>query len=331
MFFKLQSANAILDEKVINDINHDNEKKIGFVEPTFTYAAYQNNSFYNFFRLYSPALFKNNSLIITNNLNLLKDRPIPHGPFLYFDDPTHTSIPYINYFKILLQHVKKNSTLVTNITDVDVHQGKIFQTDGKNVYDILFLFHNEYLTQKEYDNLRQFVFNGGTIVFTDANILYAEVSYNKTTDSITLINGHNWKFDGKVALGSVNERWLNENKEWMGSNFLDISSHKKVYFKNNPFNYTHSEEQYVTNSKAIILINYHAYNLTEQYPNAIVATYMMNYGKGKVINLGIWGHTLTNNETFLNYFDKVILPIAFGSPLNSVQKSQNISSIYNKK
>ena len=37
----------------------------------------------------------------------------------------------------------------------------------------------------------------------------------------------------------------------------------------------------------------------------------MNYGKGKVVNLGIWGHTLTNNEKFLTYFDIVIIPIAY--------------------
>jgi hypothetical protein len=39
----------------------------------------------------------------------------------------------------------------------------------------------------------------------------------------------------------------------------------------------------------------------------------MNYGKGKILNLGIWGHLLTNNDTFLNYFDNAMIPIAFGA------------------
>ena len=58
------------------------------------------------------------------------------------------------------------------------------------MYDILFLFHNEYLTQNEYTNLKNFVLNGGTIVFTEANALFAEVSYNNASNSITLVNGH---------------------------------------------------------------------------------------------------------------------------------------------
>ena len=143
-------------------------------------------------------------------------------------------------------------------------QGKIFQTDGRNAYDVLFLFHNEYVTHSEYNNLRQFVSNGGTIVFTEANALFAEVSYNKTNDSITLVKGHDWKFDGKGATPSIGERWLNENKEWMGSNFFDVPSTSRVYFRNNPFNYTHTEEQYVTNPQAKILIDYQAYDIHRQ-------------------------------------------------------------------
>jgi hypothetical protein len=295
-----------------NNASNIINKRIAFVEPTFTYAAYRNGSFYNFYNKYS--ISDTSKKTITTDLNLLENRPIPHGPFPYFAHPTQKpDIPYISYFKILLQHVKNNDPLVTNITDVDVHQGKIFQTDGRNAYDVLFLFHNEYATQSEYNNLRQFVSNGGTVVFTEANALLAEVSYNKTNDSITLVKGHYWMFDGKGATPSVSERWLNENKEWTGSNFLDvpsIGSSSHVYFRNNPFNYTHTEEQYVTNPHAKILLDYQAYNLPPKYFNATVATYKMNYGRGQVINLGIWGHILVNNKAFLNYFDNVILPLA---------------------
>ena len=37
------------------------------------------------------------------------------------------------------------------MTDVDVHEGTIFQNNGKNAYDVLFLFHSEYVTQSEYN------------------------------------------------------------------------------------------------------------------------------------------------------------------------------------
>ena len=41
----------------------------------------------------------------------------------------------------------------------------------------------------------------------------------------------------------------------------------------------------------------------------------MDYMKGRVINLGIWGHTLAINKEFLNYFDNTIIPLALGSQI----------------
>jgi hypothetical protein len=284
-------------------------KRVAFVEPTFTYAAYRSGSFYNFYGKYSLTDTTNKS--VTTDLDLLENRPIPHGPFPYFAHPSYLDIPYINYFQIVLDHVKKKDPFVIHLTDVDVDQGKIFQPDGKNAYDVLFLFHNEYATQTEYNNLRQFVSNGGTIVFTEANVFFAEVGYNKTYDSITLVKGHYWKLDSNGATPSVSERWLNESREWIGSNFFDVDSSLNVKFRNNPFNYTHSEEQYVTNPKAKIMVDYKAYDIpNKNFQNATIATYQMNYGKGRVINLGIWGHIVENNQAFLKYLDNVIIPVA---------------------
>jgi hypothetical protein len=204
----LQYLNQIQKNKLWTEvtINHKYNKRIAFVEPTFTYAAYKNGSFYNFYKKYTltglSAAKKNLQVgqTVTTDLNLLKNRPIPHGPFRYYATPTAPPyIPYKAYFKLVLQHVKKYNPYVTNITDVDVHQGKIFQTDGRNAYDVLFLFHDEYATQPEYNNLRQFVSNGGTIVFAFSNTLTTEVSYNSANDSITFVNGHHWKFDGRSA------------------------------------------------------------------------------------------------------------------------------------
>ncbi len=307
---------------------HVYNKKVAFIEPTFTYAAYRTRAFYDFYDKYSFKDAWSANKTITTDLNLLRDRPIPHGPFPYYAHPTFSDIPYIHYFNVLLQHVQKYMpSPVTRMTDVDVHQGKIFQADGRNAYDVLFLFHNEYLTSSEYNNLRQFVSNGGNIVFTEGNILYAEVSYNKSNDSITLLKGHNWNVNGSGATRGIAERWLNENKEWMGSNFWVVPSNVTVNFRNNPFNYTHTEEQYVTNPKAKILINYETTYSSQEYPNPTIATYYMDYGKGRVINLGIWGHMVADNKAFLSYFDNTIIPLALGSPLDMAQK--NISSKLN--
>ena len=274
--------------------SHIYTKKIGLIEPTFTYAAYHTGSFYDFYAKYSfkHAWYANKT--ITTDPNLLKNRPIPNGPFPYYAHPQFLDVPYISLIKFTRDHLLQVDPFVTNLTDVDVHEGKIFHSDGSNAYDVLFMYHNEYVTASEYNNLRQFVSNGGTLVLMEGNRLYAEVSYNKTNDSITLVKGHNWEFvDDKGATPSVPERWLNESKEWTGSNFFDVPSDVKVYFRNNPFNYTHEEEQHVTNPRAKILINYETTYSSNEYPNATIATYYMDYGKGgRVIDLSIWTHSL---------------------------------------
>jgi len=310
-----------IDEHVIDSTDTQTKspnesKKIALIENTFTYAAYQNGSFYNFYELYGPEMFKRSgkgiNTTITDNVYLLKDKPIPHGPFPFYLHPEYNDIPYIKYAYLNGNLVQKNNQFMVNLTDADVDQGKIFLEDGGNAYDILILLHNEYVSQPEYNNLKKFVANGGTIVFTEGNVLYAEVKYNSTNDTITLVNGHDWEFDGKSANNSVGERWVEDDKEWMGSNFLDYSSSKPLYFGFNPFNYTHYEEQYLTNPNATVLIDYKAYGFPEEYTNATIATYHMDYGLGKVIHLGIWGHIVKENPVFIEYFDKVIIPLALG-------------------
>jgi hypothetical protein len=242
-----------------------------------------------------------------------------NGPSLYaFSSPDEEPfIPYIEYINLVSNLLREQNIPAINLTDTDVHHGYIFNPDGTNAYDVLYLFHNEYVTQIEYDNLKKFVANGGTIVFGDANVLYAEVAYNENDNSITLVSGHNWNFDNKTtAWPGPAERWLDESREWMGSNFLDIPENVPLPFKNNPFNYTHAEEAYVANPNAKILIDYGLYNIPRmsgEYLGAIVAAYEMNYGKGKVIHTGLWGHTMVENQEFIDYFRNVIIPLSVNS------------------
>ena len=102
-----------------------------------------------------------------------------------------------------------------------------------------------------------------------------------------------------------------------GSNYLVNDIQDKVYFSNNPFNYTHFEENYLNNPKATILLNYGA-RFPEEYPNeshrnSIIATYEMNYGKGKVIMIGIYSQLLGDNKVYLKFFDNTILPHTFAT------------------
>ena len=344
------TVNMILPKIPITDtLGQYTKPIIAFVRPTFTEAAYQPNGFFDFYYDYGfPPIGKN----ITTDLDRLTVKTPKSVTEFEENDPKWltniTSLVPVNgtelhdisynyfpvaqkFWKPFIDNVKiliPNSFL-TVIRDEDVHDGRIFyNTKNSNAFNILVLFHNEYVTQQEYDNLKQFVKNGGTIVFIDANVFRAEVSYDRNDHTISLVKGHDWKFNGKVASRSVPERWYNETKEWVGSNFLDIDAN--VSFGNNPFNYKHFEEQFVNNPKAKIIMDYGIkfpkdfvmlYLQEQNVPaelkredipiqNITVATYSLQYGKGKVIVLSLTGRLLAENQQFMTFFNNKILPIA---------------------
>jgi hypothetical protein len=294
--------------------NEQEITRIALVVPTFTEAAYNVDGFYSFYSMYyrTPE-----GAGLTKDLNRLKS----NIPF------SNEDASMINAYQDLIQKFSPDS-IITVIEDQDVHQNLIFTKDGKNAYDTIFMFHNEYVTQNEYDNLRKFVKNGGNIVFIDGNVFFAEVTYDEPSCSVTLVKGHHWEFDGNTARKSAWERYLYENREWMGSNFIIRDITDPVQFDNNPFNYTHFEENEVMNPNAKILIDYGAkFKITPpshaivdelkpaEYSDRgkVVATYELEYGKGKVIMLGIYAQHLVNNTAFTDFFDNMILPRVLGS------------------
>ena len=302
--------------------------KIAFVRPSFTEAAYSDHGFYTFYYKYKFPPFGKK---ITTDLDMFTVKTQVSVP----ERQNETGLRHLSNLTALVpsdpdvqkfwmpfvDHVKKAvpSAIVTVMRDEDVNDGHIFSNDKNktNAYDILLLFHNEYLTQDEYNNLKQFVSKGGTIVFIDSNIFYAQVRYDKDNRTVTLVKGHNWQFDGKTASRSVSERWYNETKEWVGGNFLENDIHDNITFTNNPFNYTHFEEQFVNNPKAKIIIDYGI-----KFPKgwsgtteSTVATFSLNYGKGKVIMIGLSGVQLAANEKFLNFFSKLLIHKASCSDL----------------
>lgn len=159
-----------------------------------------------------------------------------------------------------------------------------------------------------YNNYKRFVSEGGTIIFLDSNMFYAEVEFDKNNGTITLIKGHDWEYDGRSAKKSVGERWFYENREWVGSNFLVSDLREKIYFKNNPFNYTHFEENYVSNPNARILLDYEIETPKSRphMENVTVATYDLKFGNGKVITIGLYGQNLINNTAFLDFFESLL-------------------------
>ena len=269
---------------------------IALIKPTFTGAAYH-SSFYKFYFLYVtiPHSRKN----VTTDLNLLSSNVT--------NQTTRSSSAFT--FLYLPQHLKTilPDPNIDVLTDADADYGTIFSNNGSNKYDVIILGHQEYVTQREYDNLKRFVSNGGIMILMDGNIFYAQVKYDRNTHMITLVKGHGWAFNGKSAWRSVRERWKNETSEWVGSNYLCYSCN--VTFANNPFQYRHHEEQYLTNPKALILLNYNA-SITKKDSKPmkiLIATYMLNYQRGKLIVLGIYSDDVITHDKFIRYFDSLLL------------------------
>jgi hypothetical protein len=151
---------------------------IAIIKPTFTAAAYH-KSFYKFYFLYSsvPPHARRN---ITSDLNLLSS------------DVTNRTTGSSSAFSIdyLTQHLKSSNSNIQVLTDADANNiDSLFFNNGTNKYDIIILGHQEYVTQQEYDNLKNFVSNGGTLILMDGNVFIAEVKYDRNAHAITLVKG----------------------------------------------------------------------------------------------------------------------------------------------
>src|ERR671924_1409979 len=328
--------------------------RVAFVKPSFTYAAYSLDGFYTFYDKYSDETDETTN--VTTDLNMLTVE-VPDETYIHYKDDSSDppTVPaqqeYYDALRGLVEQRSSSSSSqnetvsikddkgggngddlppiqIADITDKEVHEGKIFDSAGNNAYDVLFLFHQEYVTQQEYDNLKKFVVqNGGTIVFNTANTFTVEVKYDSANNTVTLVRGHTWAYDGSSCAWRAypRERWINETQQWVGSNFIEDPQSDDITFSNNPFNYEHSEEQFVTNPNATIIHDFEATEENTQdeggderqrqrFPDlqTVVAAYEMISGKGKVIDLGIFGHTLDDNKAFLDFYDEEILPRALG-------------------
>jgi hypothetical protein len=207
--------------------SHMKGARIALIVPVFTATAY-NNAFYLFYKHYAGVRSGEN---ITHNTSLLSG--LVTSPKSSRSDAIVASAYAMQYLaKHLALLTPKNN--VTVLTGIDVDGGSIFM-DTKNTtnrYDILILGHQEYVTQQEYNNLGTFVANGGTMILLDGNVFYAQVGYDRITDTITLIKGHGWAFNGRSAWISVGERWKDETSQWVGSTSLCSSC--RITFANNP-------------------------------------------------------------------------------------------------
>jgi hypothetical protein len=273
---------------------------IALIKPTFTSAAY-NKSFYKFYFLYVGVSHARKN--VTNDLNLLSNRVTT--PITRTSTSGFAIVYLFNHLRTLLPKAQ-----IRVLSDADADSGSIFFKNGTNRYNVLVLGHQEYVTQKEYTNLKHFVSEGGMLILLDGNVFYVEVKYDRDTNTISFVKGHGWAFNGKSAWRSITERWANETSQWVGSNYLCRSC--QITFGNNPFRYVHHEEQYVTNHNDRILLDYQAISSNKELKpvKPLIATYELKYQKGKVLVFGIFSDVIVTNVKFDRYFDDLLLQYA---------------------
>jgi hypothetical protein len=162
----------------------NSSKKIVFVYPIFTQIAYEKNGFYDYYA------GKCDSSCLT-----LK---IEHDIRSQYTSSGRAAaiLTILNY---------------SYITDIDIDK-------NPNIlkrYDRVIMLHNEYVTKREFDAVTQHP----DVIYLFANALYAQVSTNYDSDTVTLIRGHgypeasigngfDWKFDNsRFEYDNVCNNW----------------------------------------------------------------------------------------------------------------------------
>lgn len=136
-----------------------------------------------------------------------------------------TSSGAVGFINSLLKDGYPASNIIT-ISDIDVHNGAIFDGNGQPKYDSIVFFHNEYVTLKEYHNTVNFMKAGGNVIILNGNAFFAEVIYDESTNRVKLVSGHGWNFDGENGTEAdvyksryINGIYNNEHQNWFGSRY----------------------------------------------------------------------------------------------------------------
>lgn len=146
-------------------------KKIAFIYPIFTQAAYSKNGFYDYY------LKKCDSKCLTVEI------PTQFSGGAYASAGGATMLYFLNYEFVTDMDVDKNPAILKK-------------------YDRIIVLHNEYVTQKEFNAITMHK----DVIYLYPNALYALIKSDYKTNTITLQKGHGypnekitngfgWKYD----------------------------------------------------------------------------------------------------------------------------------------
>jgi len=125
------------------------------VYPYFTYAAYQPQGFYNYFR---------------GDCNDCTTAKFAQPTSKYTSSgKAHQALTLLGYHSITDIEIDKNPSILQQ-------------------FDKVIMLHNEYVTRAMFDAIT----NHPNVIYLYPNALYAEIEVNYTDETITLIRGHNY-------------------------------------------------------------------------------------------------------------------------------------------
>lgn len=187
----------------------------------------------------------------------------------------------------------------------------------RSMFDVLILGHQEYITQHEYDNLRDFTAAGGTLVLLCGNVFCAKVTYNPSNGNVQFIAGHGNAFDpatSTVTKGFRFDYWYDETKEWAGCAFMtgsnaffpDPTSPSGIGWAGagyryifNPLGISNGEDNVAVNPNIRPILDLKATYFAPPgtftsgpnafnpvFPKPYIGTYQLPSGSGQVIALG---------------------------------------------
>ena len=305
---------------------------VAVVKPVFTstpYSQYPYGSFYAFFKKYDGAVGN-----ITNNLDWLRTN-VASG-MSYNSGWGHT----LPLYSFLASSAAKNCGIVLGrnlhvISDIDVANGALFGPDRSRRFDAVMIGHQEYVTQREYDQLRLFVAAGGRLVAMSSNEFYAEVKFDPVTQVETFVTGHGgYSFNGHTAWygSSVRPPW--NTGLWFGSTYCCFHRFQYKGAIANPstligqmlneyyggrmaLGYSTHEENAVSNLSGTSIIATFL-----KRPGLTVASYAHGYGRGVVFCLCVFGEDLMSHDRATQYF----LVASLTAPFNSATASSTTVS-----
>ncbi|MER3601922.1 MAG: hypothetical protein C4339_04285 [Nitrososphaerota archaeon] len=283
--------------------------RMAIVKPVFTATAY--SSFYFFFHKHAHT--KRNETVRSDlhflNASIVDDWGWARG--LY-------------NFVISKEAGRAGLQLGKNIwviSDIDIDRGALFDAKGERQFDLLILGFEEYVTAREYYDIRRFVASGGFLLVMDATTFLAEVMYWPRAHRLSLVRGHGWSFNGTAARPDVYSRWRDENANWLASDYCcyDPGSYTGALLAidantTNPIiinlyrlfgprvflSYHGHEENRLLNMSHTTIIA--VWQRHKPHDHDVIAAYLHVYQKGLVIHFGAMASDVIEHDRSVQAF-----------------------------